>query len=271
MSPAVGALLSLPASSCSGLRVRGRCVGLPSTVPTAVGWYCSAVFSQGGSVLFTQHRDRHVLFGQLPGRAFVRQRDGDGLETAPLGRSAGARREQTERTRAANSGTRRHNRAITRAKVPAPRDLGQRPAALEPGCGAGEDTADMLRFVLDLVVGEAQWRQAGSGVDLVAEHIASLGGGRAVVAPAVGLDDQPVVRPVEVDLEAVYDPFGQGVRQAGRRGERAEENFQIRVREAEGVTIEQGAERLDAGLAGVGRGVRRAANPDRPDRACPPR
>ena len=49
MSAAVGAFLtssSFPVVKSSWVRVT---VGLPSTVSTLVGWYCSADFSQGGS------------------------------------------------------------------------------------------------------------------------------------------------------------------------------------------------------------------------------
>ena len=49
MSAAVGACLtfsSSPVWRSSWVRVT---VGLPSTVSTLVGWYCSALVSQGGS------------------------------------------------------------------------------------------------------------------------------------------------------------------------------------------------------------------------------
>jgi hypothetical protein len=72
-----------------------------------------------------------------------------------------------------------------------------------------------------------------------------------VVAPAVGLYDQAEVGPEEIDLEAVDHVFGQRRRQPGRGGEPAEEAFQLVVGEAEGVLVEDVAEKANARLAWV--------------------
>jgi hypothetical protein len=86
---------------------------------------------------------------------------------------------------------------------------------------------------------------------LEAQGVAGLGGGGAVITPAIGLDDEAEVRPEEVDLESVDLDFGERGREPGCGGERAEEDFQIVVGEAEGVLVEDAAERADPGLAGV--------------------
>ena len=65
MSAAVGAFLTsieLARRARRGCRVT---VGLPSTVSTLVGWYCSAAGFAGRVLLFAQHRDRRVRLGQL--------------------------------------------------------------------------------------------------------------------------------------------------------------------------------------------------------------
>lgn len=81
---------------------------------------------------------------------------------------------------------------------------------------------------------------------LVADPVSGLRRGRAVIAQAVGLDDEAEVGPVEVDLEAVDDLFGERGRQAGRGGERAEKDLQVRVREAEGFGGQQRSEGADS-------------------------
>jgi hypothetical protein len=86
---------------------------------------------------------------------------------------------------------------------------------------------------------------------LEAQRIAGLGRGGAVVAPAIGLDDKAEVRPEEVDLELVDELFGQRGRQARRRGDRPEEQFQFVVGEPEGVLVENAAKTPNTGLARV--------------------
>jgi hypothetical protein len=78
----------------------------------------------------------------------------------------------------------------------------------------------VLPFEVDLLVREAQAREPGGGVRLVAQAVARLLGGGAVVAQTVALDNQPQLRPVEVHLEAVHDLPGERQRQPGRDGER---------------------------------------------------
>jgi hypothetical protein len=102
-----------------------------------------------------------------------------------------------------------------------------------------------------LAVGEAERREAGGGVGLVAEGVAGLGGDGAVVSEAVGLDHEPEVGPIEVDLEAIEWVLGQRWRQAGGGGEASEARLELGVGEAEGQPVKQLAKRPDAGLAGA--------------------
>jgi hypothetical protein len=66
-------------------------------------------------------------------------------------------------------------------------------------------------------------------VGLIAEGVAGLSGGGAVIAPAVGLDDQSQARPVEVDLEAVDHLLRERSGKTGLGGDRAEENFELGI------------------------------------------
>jgi hypothetical protein len=66
----------------------------------------------------------------------------------------------------------------------------------------------------DLLVREAQAREPGGGVGLVAKAIARLLCRRSVISEAVGLHDEAQIRPVEIDLEAVHDLPREGERQA---------------------------------------------------------
>ncbi len=54
---------------------------------------------------------------------------------------------------------------------------------------------------------EAQRGKARGAVALVAQPVARLLGGGAVVAQAVRLDDEPKLWPVEVDFEAAGEGF----------------------------------------------------------------
>jgi hypothetical protein len=81
-------------------------------------------------------------------------------------------------------------------------------------------------------------------VDLIPNPVAGLLGRRAVIADAVGLDDQPERAPVEVDLEAVDPGARLGQRQAGAAGDREESPLELGVGEGERATVE--------GLAQVG-------------------
>src|SRR3954470_16753437 len=116
---------------------------------------------------------------------------------------------------------------------------------------SSEDVQNVGGFVLHLVVGEAKRGEPGGGVDLEPECIARLRRGRAVVPPAVGLDDEAEVGPEEVDLELVDNDFRLWRRQAGCFGQRAKEPFQLVVGEPKGVLVEDPAQRADASLARV--------------------
>src|SRR3954447_5083316 len=79
-------------------------------------------------------------------------------------------------------------------------------------CHGNQHLLDMRRLVPDLGVCEPERDETGCGVDLVAQPVARLLGGRAVVAEAIRLDDQAQVGPVEVDLEAVHIHLRQRLR-----------------------------------------------------------
>ena len=91
----------------------------------------------------------------------------------------------------------------------------------------------------DLPVREPQLGEAGGRVDLVAEAVACLLSGSAVVTQAVGLDDEPELRPEEVDPEAVDVGAGLGERQPGRARQRLEAALELGVGEGEGAAVEQ--------------------------------
>jgi hypothetical protein len=119
-----------------------------------------------------------------------------------------------------------------------------------------EDRFYAARFVLDLPVREAQWSQAGGGVGLEAQGVSGLRRGSAVVAPAVGLDDEAEVGPEEVDLELVDHDFGERDRKAGPCRKWAEEAFQLVVgedrpldgrRPGDRRQVEEGLDRLGEG------------------------
>ena len=105
----------------------------------------------------------------------------------------------------------------------------------------------MGRLEAHLGVGEAQRRQPGGGVRLVAHAIACLLGGGAVVAQAVGLDHQAEVGPEEVDLEPVQALARQRQRQAGLLDQRQEAPLELGVGEAEGAPVEQRPQPPDPG------------------------
>jgi hypothetical protein len=94
-------------------------------------------------------------------------------------------------------------------------------------------------LVADLVVSEAERGHAGEDVGTVALGVAGLGRGRAVVAQPVRLHDKAKLGPVEVDLEAVDELFGAGRGEAGGLRDRAEEDLQVGIREAEGALVQE--------------------------------
>ncbi|HUB98352.1 MAG TPA: hypothetical protein VMS11_00855 [Solirubrobacterales bacterium] len=88
-------------------------------------------------------------------------------------------------------------------------------------------------------------------MELKAQRVTGLGGGGAVIAPAVGLDEEAQGGPEEVDFEVVDEDFGQLEGERCRERDRAKEEFQFLVREPEGVAVEDLAKPLDPGLAGI--------------------
>jgi len=95
-------------------------------------------------------------------------------------------------------------------------------------------------------VSEAKRREARSGVGLVANAVAGLLGRGAVVAQAVGLDDQAEIGPEEVDAKAADDLAGKRERQAGGAREGEEPALELGVGEREGGCVEQVAQHTDA-------------------------
>lgn len=78
------------------------------------------------------------------------------------------------------------------------------------GSNASCHVAQDGTHVFWLLVGEAQGREAGGSVGLVAQMVPSLLGGSAVVAQAVGLDNQPQIRPKEVDSKPLTQTLVSG-------------------------------------------------------------
>jgi hypothetical protein len=98
--------------------------------------------------------------------------------------------------------------------------------------------------VPDLAVREAQADEPRRDVLLVTPQILRLLLRRAVIGESVGLDDQPQLRPVEVDLVTVDDLPRQRARKPGPQGDRNERTLQAGPREAEGADIEDLPQRL---------------------------
>ncbi len=105
----------------------------------------------------------------------------------------------------------------------------------------------MARLVRDLVVREAQRRQARGDAPVVARTVGRLLHGRAVVAQAVALDDEPELRPVEVDPVRPEVALRARLREAGAARDRDEEALELGVGEDEGGRVEDGAQGADAG------------------------
>jgi hypothetical protein len=98
-------------------------------------------------------------------------------------------------------------------------------------------------------MGEAQRRQAGRRVGLVAEAVPRLLGRGAVVSQTVGLDHQSELGPVEVDLEAGHETAGLRQRQPGGIYNGQEPPLELGVGEPEGPPVEGPLEDPEAGTA----------------------
>ena len=81
---------------------------------------------------------------------------------------------------------------------------------------------------------EAEWRQARGRMALVPSRVGGLAGRGAVVAQAVGLDDDAQVREEEVDPAAVQPLLGEGGAKAGPPRDRQEAAFELGVGESGG-------------------------------------
>ena len=91
------------------------------------------------------------------------------------------------------AGDRRRGRPLRRG-----RDLRGRPGLVGSLRGRSQHGDHVPRLVVDVAVGESKCGQARRGVRLVSSQIRRLLGGGAVIAEAVGLDDQTQARPEEV-------------------------------------------------------------------------
>lgn len=97
----------------------------------------------------------------------------------------------------------------------------------------------MLRLVANLRVGEAQRRVPRSEMILVATTIARLLGGSAVVAQAIGLDNQPQVGPEEVDAKAAEVLARERHRKPCLLRERQEEPLELGIGEPKRAPVKQ--------------------------------
>jgi len=91
-------------------------------------------------------------------------------------------------------------------------------------------------------VGEAEVGEAGCGVRPVAPAVAGLLRRGAVVAQAVGLDDELQVRPVEVHAVAVHTGLRARSRQSSGSSKGLEAALESGVGEGEGASVEEIAE-----------------------------
>src|SRR5215208_6302986 len=78
-------------------------------------------------------------------------------------------------------------------------------AGSEPVDDLGQDVDDLERLKSNLRVREPQRRQTGDGMRLVAPAASGLLRGGAVVAKAVGLDEEAEIRPMEIDAEPIHE------------------------------------------------------------------
>jgi len=99
--------------------------------------------------------------------------------------------------------------------------------ALRQAEDLAEDSGHFVRGVGDLPVGEAEDAEAGGYVDLVSFRHPRLLGRGAVVAEAVGLDDQVVVGEPEVDFVAEDPLLRERGREVGGEGERPEQDLEV--------------------------------------------
>ena len=153
----------------------------------------------------------------------------------------------------------------------APRQLAHRPEVRRRATQR-ENLADVIGLEAHLRVGEAQRGQAARRVGLVADAVPRLRGGGPVVAQAIGLDDQPEIRPVEVHLEAI-DPYcpdngvaSPAARRPGRKRRSSSESVSTNVRRSRSSRSDP-----DPGLPATPLQCRTQRFSGRPGRACPPR
>lgn len=117
--------------------------------------------------------------------------------------------------------------------------------------GAPKNPLHVPTVVFDLTMREAERRQAGCGVRLVADVISGLGDRRSVIFEPVSLDHQAEIGPEEIDLESIDLRFGQRRRQADSSCDPAEEDLELGVRQLERVLVEELPQPSHARLAGT--------------------
>jgi hypothetical protein len=111
-----------------------------------------------------------------------------------------------------------------------------------PGARPRQDRLHAPGLEPHLGAGEPQRGPAGGHVRLVADAVGGLLRRRAVVAQAVGLDDEVELRPEEVDPVAVDLALGKGPRQTGAPCDREEQALEVAVGERERPRIERAAQ-----------------------------
>lgn len=114
-----------------------------------------------------------------------------------------------------------------------------RASASEPGDDSAESAPYLLGFVANLVFTEPHSGQAGGDVRLVTASVRRLLSRCSVVAPAIRLNYQPELRPVEIDPVAVYVSLCFGARQPCGSHDREELTLEAGV--GEGVKAEESA------------------------------
>jgi hypothetical protein len=133
----------------------------------------------------------------------------------------------------------------------------------------GQHLPDVVGAVEDLGVGEAQRPQSGARMGLVAAQVDLLLGGGAVVAEAVGLDDEAELRPEEVDAIATEPPLGGGRGKSRVADDREEPALQRVLGAAEGLRVEDPLEAAEPGAARLA--IQRRPQPMRADQVEPVR
>jgi hypothetical protein len=126
----------------------------------------------------------------------------------------------------------------------------------DPGRGGGDGRGDRTRLRRDLPVREAQDAVAGPGQLGVAAAVALEGGTVAVEVPPVGLDDEPLAREEEVDLDRPDMDVGGRLRESVGRTQREEALLEVAAGEGRARVV---LEPRRAGWPGCARAIASSA------------